>query len=414
VPDRSVVPALPSLAGISDQNTRAALQAIADFLVVRNGDIGPGTDRFVTVGELGKVGVDNTALLASDGNARADPSSSLPNSLQLQNGARNLAALEDSVRSSAFFTALRTRIERLAQRGAQIKQEQETLQSDFASLARISTRLQAEVGNNLVLLEQLAQVTADLDGHLSAQWSVKMDINGYVSGFGLSSTANNSTPYSEFFIAADKFAVGSPSVPRTFAGGSYAAPSTANVPFIVITTPTTLNGKTVPVGVYMRDAFIQNGSIVTAMIGDLQVDTVAIQNNAVTVPVSANQVGTVTLTNAYQTVISATVTYTSGSVPGNTYINASGYVSAVAGTTYYSLLGRLLINGVAAKEVGISIKGQEMGMALPLADMVTSATLGAGTHTVEFQVRAFDGGGASLSPAPGFINSTILLLGTKK
>ena len=97
---------------------------------MRNGDIGPGTDRFVTVGELGKVGVDNTALLASDGNARADPSSSLPNSLQLQNGARNLAALEDSVRSSAFFTALRTRIERLAQRGAQIKQEeQETLKA---------------------------------------------------------------------------------------------------------------------------------------------------------------------------------------------------------------------------------------------------------------------------------------------
>jgi len=245
--------------------------------------------------------------------------------------------------------------------------------------------------------------------HLSAQWSVKMDINGYVSGFGLSSTANNSTPYSEFFIAADKFAVGSPSVPRTFAGGSYAAPSTANVPFIVITTPTTLNGKTVPVGVYMRDAFIQNGSIVTAMIGDLQVDTVAIQNNAVTVPVSAEQSGILTLSAAWQTVVSASVTYTSGSVPGNTYINAMGYVSAVAGTTYYSLLGRLLIDGTQVKDVGLSIKGQEMGVALPIATMVSSGTMGAGTHTVEFQVKT-----DLSSTFPGFTKSTILLLGAKK
>jgi hypothetical protein len=56
-------------------------------------------------------------------------------------------------------------------------------------------------------LSEEAQVRANADGSLGAQWTLKTDINGYISGFGFASTANNANPTSEFIIRADKFAV---------------------------------------------------------------------------------------------------------------------------------------------------------------------------------------------------------------
>lgn len=377
MPDRTTVPPLPALTGISDQNTRAALQAMYDFLVVRNGDVGPGTDRFVTVSDLKKVGLDATTLLIAAGGDRADQAVATPNSQALQNVSRNIAAVEDAVRSSAFFALLRSRIERLAKRGAQIQQEQQTLQSMFASLAQMRTTLQAEVGDNFALLEQLSQVTADMDGRLSAQWSVKLNVNNHISGFGLSSTANNSTPYSEFVVAADRFAIGSPMSPG--------APA-SNVPFVVLTTPITLNGKTVPPGVYMRDAFIQNGSIVTAMIGDLQVDTVAIQNNAVTIPVILDQASPLTTSTSYQTLLSGSVTYSSGSVPTNTFflISMNVLVTDPGGAATFRVA--LYIDGTQITNWGV-VAATGASFAPSFTRAVSSAVMGTGSHTVEIKVK---------------------------
>ena len=109
-------------------------------------------------------------------------------------------------------------------------------------------------------------------GDLFGQYTVKVDLNGYVSGFGLASTAIDAVPSSEFIVRADAFAIASPSGP--------AVPPAE--PFIVRTTPTTINGVSVPVGVYMTDTFIQNGTITTAKIGDLAVDTAKIADAAIT------------------------------------------------------------------------------------------------------------------------------------
>lgn len=58
---------------------------------------------------------------------------------------------------------------------------------------------------------------------LQGRYGVKVDVNGYVSGFGLLSTANNGTPTSEFIVLADKFAVVTPGtaavVPFSISGG---------------------------------------------------------------------------------------------------------------------------------------------------------------------------------------------------
>lgn len=105
-------------------------------------------------------------------------------------------------------------------------------------------------------------------GGLRSQYTVKIDNNGYVSGFGLASTPVNGTPYSDFIIRVDRFSIAQPASPD--AGYQ----SDATIPFIVTTGSTTINGETVPAGTYIKDAYIQNGTITSAKIGSLDADKI--------------------------------------------------------------------------------------------------------------------------------------------
>lgn len=120
------------------------------------------------------------------------------------------------------------------------------------AITQVSARLNNVGGEGSgVTIEQKFSATAnELEG-LKAQYSVKIDNNGYVSGFGLSSTPVNSTPVSSFVVRADKFAIGSPSGPGI-------APL---VPFTVFTSPQTVNGYTVNPGVYINGDALVNGSV---------------------------------------------------------------------------------------------------------------------------------------------------------
>ena len=83
---------------------------------------------------------------------------------------------------------------------------------------------------------------------LNASYTVKIDANGYVAGYGLASETNTAgVTTSSFAIRADKFFISSPSGPS---GG---API---VPFSVLTTPTTIDGTLFPAGVYINNAYI--------------------------------------------------------------------------------------------------------------------------------------------------------------
>lgn len=160
------------------------------------------------------------------------------------------------------------------------------------------TTLGTTVGNNTASISTQA---TSING-LEAQYTVKVDNNGYVSGFGLASTTTGSTPTSEFIVNADKFAIGSPSG------------LTEVIPFVVVTTPQTLNGVTVPTGVYMGEAFIKNGAISNAKIGIAAVDEANIANASITTAkiddatitsakiidgeITGAKIGTATITNA--------------------------------------------------------------------------------------------------------------------
>lgn len=114
-------------------------------------------------------------------------------------------------------------------------------------------------------LQQAYYTKASAAG-LEAQYTVKTDINGYVSGFGLASTTVGATPTSSFIIRADSFSIANPT-------GTSVAPA---MPFIVRTTATTIGGVNVPVGVYLTDAFIQNGTISNVKIANAAIDNAKI------------------------------------------------------------------------------------------------------------------------------------------
>jgi len=151
---------------------------------------------------------------------------------------------------------------------AAIQQEATTRANADSALSSQITTLQSTVGDNTAAIQQEATTRATADGQLFAQYTVKIDTNGYVSGFGLASTTNNATPFSQFVIRADSFSVASPSGPGL----------SPIVPFTVNTTTQTINGVTVPPGVYMNAAFIQNGTITNAKIGNAAIDDAKIAN----------------------------------------------------------------------------------------------------------------------------------------
>ncbi|MGK5080466.1 phage tail tip fiber protein [Janthinobacterium sp. HLX7-2] len=128
--------------------------------------------------------------------------------------------------------------------------------ADGALSGRIDT-ISASAGANTAAIQVEAQTRATQTGDLYAQYTVKQDVNGYVSGYGLATTANNATPSSAFAVRADAFYIASPSGPGV-------APS---MPFIVRTTEIVIDGVTIPIGVYIANAYIQNASITNAKIG---------------------------------------------------------------------------------------------------------------------------------------------------
>ncbi len=82
--------------------------------------------------------------------------------------------------------------------------------NNVAALVTTTDQLQASVNGAYAAIqtEQTARVNAD--GLLYAQYTVKVDTNGYVTGFGLANTSVNGTPTSSFIVRTDTFSIVSP------------------------------------------------------------------------------------------------------------------------------------------------------------------------------------------------------------
>lgn len=113
------------------------------------------------------------------------------------------------------------------------------------------------------------QITNQTIDGVKAVSTVSVDNNGFISGYGLISQLVNGVVQSAFGVNADYFYVGTSN-------------SNKKKPFMVVTSPQTINGVTYPAGTWIDVALIANATIGTAKIADLAVTGAKIANATIT------------------------------------------------------------------------------------------------------------------------------------
>jgi len=219
----------------------------------------------------------------------------------------------------------------------------------------------------------ITSFSSSIDG-LSAQYTVKVDNNGYVSGFGLASTVVDGVPLSEFAILADKFVIANPG-------------STDFAPFYVANNT-----------VYMNSAVIKDATITNAKIANLTLETGKIKDNAVSNAVSAAVAQKTMSSASYQTLISISLSTDGGDV----------YIDFTCGAWWsYSASQfkfRILRDSVVlAEDVRVYSAGQYL-----TKSMSTTDSPSIGTHTYSLQAAKISGADAVA------YTSTLFVLELKK
>lgn len=138
--------------------------------------------------------------------------------------------------------------------------------------------------------------------YLATQYGMRVQVAAdgkkLIGGYGLMGTNSAERgPSIDFGVLASQFYVGAPAEN----GGI-----SSTRPFIVQTTPTVINGVSVPAGVYMEDGFIKNGTITNAKIANAAIDDAKIKD------LSADKIK-------------------AGSIAVGQHIQSSGFVSGTSG-----------------------------------------------------------------------------------
>lgn len=110
--------------------------------------------------------------------------------------------------------------------------------------------------------------------YLATQYGMRVQVAAdgrrLIGGYGLMGTNSAERgPSIDFGVLANRFYVGAPSTDGAIS---------STRPFIVQTTPTTINGVDVPAGVYIEDGFIKNGTITNAKIANAAIDNAKIKD----------------------------------------------------------------------------------------------------------------------------------------
>lgn len=140
---------------------------------------------------------------------------------------------------------------KIGENAANITELEEVVVTNQQATAQQLTQLSTTVGSQQTAIQQNTSIINDVNGKVTASWSVKMQYNSgtgqYIAaGIGLGIENGPAGLQSQFLVSADRFAI-----VNTIAGGAIA------VPFAV------QGGQ-----VFMNSAFIMDGSITNAKIGN--------------------------------------------------------------------------------------------------------------------------------------------------
>ncbi|WP_455884758.1 host specificity protein J [Pseudomonas spelaei] len=214
-----------------------------------------------------QVEINTTSITELDGVVTAAASSlqALQSAYRDDTGEGDLAdALQGYNASANFAQEVKTR----ASQNAAMVQRQTELTAEVGDVAESVTELESvvvtdrqataqaiqqigvDLGDTSAAVQTVSQALADTDGKFSTMYSVKMQVNAagqlVAAGFGLGIEQDEEgVLQSQFLVSADRFAIVS-----TLAGGQVFTPFTVD------------NGQ-----VFMRSAFIQDGSISMLKIG---------------------------------------------------------------------------------------------------------------------------------------------------
>jgi len=231
-----------------------------------------------------------------------------------------------------------------------------------------------------ITMEQRFTAQSNDIGDLESRYTVKIDADGHVAGFGLASATNAADGNtSRFFINADRFAIVPEQVTNASAawttGVSYSfgnqvvhggnlyvcqlahtstsgrTPGTSGgdsywvrgdlTPFVVQRTATTdPDGNDIPPGVYMNTAAIKTASITAAMIGSVNADRITTGTLDVAELIDANAIDASKLTidgsEITSVVVDGVPTLQLGSVNVNKLTGNSISANIMSGTTVYA------------------------------------------------------------------------------
>jgi hypothetical protein len=297
--------------------------------------------------------------------------------------------------------------------------------ADSATALSVST-LQTTVNGHTNSIQTLQLV----DSQIGAMYGVKLDVNGYVAGFGLYNSGSSSL----FLVNADQFAIGKPG-------------ATTDLPFIV-------SGGVV----YMKNAMIQDAAITNAKIGDeissngydffttgwgihkslpgypngvavfhdiiargnieatsIQagtidiIDTLMIQGNAVTVPASA--VSSVTLSGTVGTWVNAVTSPAITVAAGQPIqVQVSAEITKTGGSGQ-SLVRYSLVRDLTTIYTCLSAQGSRVyADESELISFNFQDIPGAGPHAYTLRVTRGDSGGATIKAE----NASITVTGLKR
>ncbi|WP_454843480.1 host specificity protein J [Pseudomonas gorinensis] len=235
----------------------------------------PNADYWVDVGQVlvtanglaRQVEINTTSITELDGVVTANASSlqALQSAYRDDTGEGDLAdALQGYNASASFAQEVKTRasqnaamvqrqtelIAEVGEVSGSVSELESVVVTDREATSQAIQQVRVEIGETSAAVQVVSQAQADTDGKFTTMYSVKMQVNAdgqlVAAGFGLGIEQDEEgVLQSQFLVSADRFAIVS-----TLAGGQVFTPFTVD------------NGQ-----VFMRSAFIQEGSITMLQIG---------------------------------------------------------------------------------------------------------------------------------------------------